>query len=108
MSLMPGWICGVILSTEIMEMPFPLKHRQSSMGSSVLYGVYFLSFLDGDQWRLFRFREAILDREGSFRVICFQEQIPFLKQYLGNKVSLSTVKMETVEQVFRIEGKSLL
>ena len=42
-------------------------------------GVYFLSFLDGDLWRLFRFREAILDREGSFRVVCFQEQIPFLK-----------------------------
>ena len=71
-------------------------------------GVYFLSFLDGDLWRLFRFREAILDRAGSFRVVCFPEQIPFLKQYLGNKVSLSTVKMETVEQVFRIEGKSLL
>jgi hypothetical protein len=53
-------------------------------------------------------KEEILDRAGSFRVICFPEQIPFLKQYLGNKVSLSTVKMETVEQVFRIEGKSLL
>ena len=71
-------------------------------------GVYFLSFLDGDLWRLFRVREAILDREGSFRVICFQEQIPFLKQYLGNKVSLSTVKMEAVERMFKIEGKCLL
>ena len=89
-------------------MLFLLRHRQSSMGSSVLYGVYFLSFLDGDLWRLFRFREAILDRAGSFRVVCFPEQLLFLKQYLGNKVSLSTVKMETVEQVFRIEGKSLL
>ena len=71
-------------------------------------GVYFLSFLDGDLWRLFRFREAILDREGSFLVICFQEQIPFLKKYLGDKVTLSTVKMEAVERVFKIEGKRLL
>ena len=71
-------------------------------------GVYFLSFLDGDLWRLFRFREAILDRSGSFRVVCFQEQIPFLKSYLGDKVTLSTVKMEAVERVFRIEGKCLL
>ena len=71
-------------------------------------GIYSLSFLDGDLWRLFRFREAILDREGSFRVVCFQEQMPFLKKYLGDKVSLSTVKLERVEQVFRIEGKSML
>jgi len=71
------------------------------------YGNAF-SFLDGDLWRLFRFREAILDRAGSFRVVCFQKQIPFLKSYLGDKVTLSTVKMETVERVFRIEGKCLL
>ena len=71
-------------------------------------GVYFLSFLDGDLWRLFRFREAILDREGSFRVVCFQTQIPFLKAYLGNKVTLSTVKMEAVERVVKIEERCLL
>lgn len=71
-------------------------------------GIFFLSFLDGDLWRLFRFREAFLDREGSFRVVCFQEQIPFLKKYLGDKVTLSTVKMETVERVFKIEEKCFL
>jgi hypothetical protein len=71
-------------------------------------GIYFLSFLDSDLWRLFRFREAILDREGTFRVVCFQEQIPFLKKYMGDKVTLSTVKMETVERVFGIEERCFL
>ena len=37
MSPMPGWICGVILSSGIMAMLFPLRHRQSSMASLVLY-----------------------------------------------------------------------
>jgi hypothetical protein len=71
-------------------------------------GVYFLSFLDGDLWRLFRFREAILDRKCIFRVVCFQEQIPFLKKYMGDKVTLSTVKMETAERVFGIEERCFL
>lgn len=51
----------------------------------------------------FPIREATLDREG-----CLQEQIPFLKSYLGNKVTLSTVKMEAVERVFKIEERCLL
>lgn len=56
----------------------------------------------------FPVREATLDREGSFRVVCLQEQIPFLKSYLGNKVTLSTVKMEAVERVFKNEERCLL
>ena len=46
-------------------------------------GVYYLSFLDGDLWRLFRFREAILSREGNFCVYCFHEQVDFYGGILG-------------------------
>ena len=49
-------------------------------------GVYQLSFLDGDIWRLFRFREAILDREGKFQVVCYQEQAEFIRAYFGNGI----------------------
>ena len=38
-------------------------------------GIYYLPFLDSNLWRIFRFREAILRREGSFRVVCFPEQV---------------------------------
>ena len=71
-------------------------------------GVFCLSFLDGDLWRLFRFREAILKREGNFCVYCFHEQVDFLRQYLGNTVRLVTVGIESVERVFKIEENSLL
>lgn len=71
-------------------------------------GIFCLSFLDGDLWRLFRFREAILSREGIFCVYCFHEQVDFLRQYLGNAVRLVTVGIESVERVFKIEENSLL
>ena len=71
-------------------------------------GIFCLSFLDGDLWRLFRFREAILSREGNFCVYCFHEQVDFLRQYLGNVVRLVTIGIESVERVFKIEEKCLL
>ena len=71
-------------------------------------GIYFLSFLDGDLWRLFRFREAILSREGNFCVYCFHEQVDFLRQYLGDRIRFATVSIESVERVFKIEEKCLL
>ena len=71
-------------------------------------GIFFLSFLDGDLWRLFRFREAILSREGNFCVYCFHEQVDFLRRYLGDRIRLATVSIESVERVFKIEEKCLL
>ena len=71
-------------------------------------GIFFLSFLDGDLWRLFRFREAILSREGNFCVYCFHEQVDFLRRYLGDRIRLATVSIESVERVFKIKEKCLL
>ena len=71
-------------------------------------GIFCLSFLDGDLWRLFRFREAILSREGNFCVCCFHEQVDFLRRYLGDRIRLATVSIESVERVFKIEEKCLL
>lgn len=71
-------------------------------------GVYQLSFLDGDIWRLFRFREAILDREGEFQVVCYKEQVEFLKAYLGDLVTLRVGAIETVESWLDIGENSCL
>ena len=64
--------------------------------------------MDGGIWRLYRFREAILNREGKFKIICYPDQLPFLRKYIGNLVKLSTVKMENAEQVLKIKEKSLI
>ena len=71
-------------------------------------GEFQFSFLDGHIWRLFRFREAILNREGKFKIICYPEQLPFLRKYMGNLVKFSTVTMENAERVLEIKRKSLL
>lgn len=64
---------------------------------------YILSFLDGDLWRLFRFREAALNRDGRFCVICFREQVPFLRAYLGENVQLGTVSVDKIEELLKIK-----
>ena len=71
-------------------------------------GVYQLSFLDGDIWRLFRFREAILDRERKYQVVCYQEQAEFVRAYFGDLVTLRVGQIGTVEEWFEIDSESLL
>ena len=71
-------------------------------------GVFQLSFLDGDIGRLFRFREAILDREGVFKIICYPEQVAFLQVYFEDLAELVTVKMDAVEDLLDINIKSLI
>ena len=71
-------------------------------------GVFEFSFLDGDLGRLFRFREAILDREGEYRIICYPEQLVFLEEYFGDMVEMETVKMNNLQDVLEIKESSLL
>ena len=71
-------------------------------------GVFQLSFLDGDITRLFQFREAILDRDGIFKIICYPEQTDFLRNYFGTMAELVTVKMEDVEELLDIKENSFL
>ena len=82
--------------------------RASFTYDAYIDGVYQLSFLDGDIWRLFRFREAILDREGKFQVVCYQEQAEFVRAYFGDLVTLRVGQIGTVEEWFEIDSESLL
>ena len=72
-------------------------------------GVYILSFLDSNLWRLFRFREAILgDPSSKYRIICFPAQMPFLRPYLSDNVSYATANMAQVEKSFGIQAVNYL
>lgn len=55
------------------------------------------SHLDGDIARLIRFREAMQTGAGSFEVLCFDDQAPFLREYLGPYITLKTIDAATVE-----------
>ena len=60
-------------------------------------GTCVFSHLDGDIARLIRFREAMQTGAGSFEVLCFDDQAPFLREYLGPYITLKTIDAATVE-----------
>ena len=60
-------------------------------------GTCVFSHLDGDIARLIRFREAMQTGAGSFEVLCFDDQAPFLREYLGPHITLKTIDAATVE-----------
>ena len=62
-----------------------------------------LSFLDSDIFRLNAFWEAVRVHKYKASVICFPEQVPFLRSLLRDKVSLQTVTMDMVENAI-MEG----
>lgn len=66
-------------------------------------GAYVLSFLDSDIFRLHAFWDTVRVQKYKATVICFPEQVPFLRSYLRNKVSLQTVTMDMVENAI-MEG----
>ena len=102
----PNW------SERIMKGLFKPEVRSYGRGSFTYdaheNGEFQFSFLDGNIWRLFRFREAILNREGKFKIICYPEQLPFLRKYICNLTRFSTVTMDNAEQVLEIKGKCLI
>ena len=71
-------------------------------------GEFQFSFLDGNIWRLFRFREAILNRKGKFKIICYPEQMAFLQAYFGELAERVYVKMDDMEKLLKIKRESLL
>lgn len=62
-------------------------------------GTYVLSFLDSDIIRLNRFREAVGERKAE--IVCFPEQVSFLRSFLGSRTRLRTVEMDSVEEALR-------
>ena len=69
---------------------------------------YYLSFLDSNILRLFRFHKAALEREGTFVVACHQEQLPFLQTYFGDSAKFAVVNTEKLESILNIEKRDLI
>lgn len=82
---------------------FDEEDRSFNRGSfeydAVEGGTYILSFLDSDIVRLTRFRAAIAGKNYSLEVLCFVDQVKFLRSILGNQIKLRVVDMSLVEEV---------
>lgn len=67
-------------------------------------GKYVYSHLDGDIARLIRFREALEDGvSGLCEILCFPEQVAFLRNYLGECVTLKTIRLELIENAWNLK-----
>ena len=84
------------------------EDEQAGMGATFCYdairdGAYVLSFLDSDIFRLNAFWETVRYHKYKASVICFPEQVPFLRSLMRDKVALQTVTMDMVENAI-MEG----
>lgn len=60
-------------------------------------GIYVYSHLDGDIARLIRFKEGLQTQKIEYEVLCFIDQMPLLREYLGEHASLKIIDMDVVE-----------
>ena len=101
----PDW------NEQLLDLLFEPEDRSYNKGNfeydACVEGVFVLSHLDGDIARLIRFREAVRTRTGKFEVLCYPSQVQFLREYLGQNVSLKTIDMNSVEEALGPERRNL-
>lgn len=95
----------------ILDLLFDPDTRSQNRGSfeydAFVDGVYVYQHLSGDLARLIRFREGILYGAEKCEVICFPDQVPLLREYLGSQVSLKTIELNLLERELGI-GKKVI
>lgn len=93
--LVPDW------NAQLLDLLFEPDARSYNKGvfeyDAFVDGVYVLSHLDCDIARLIRFRDSVYNRPGKFEVLCYPNQVLFLREYLGPNVSLKTIDIDLVE-----------
>lgn len=91
----PDW------KAQLLDLLFEPEVRSYDRGhfeyDACVNGVYIISHLDGDIARLVRFKEAIKNQTGRFEVLCYPHQLHFLREYLGQLVTIKTIDMNSVE-----------
>ena len=68
---------------------------------------YVFSHLDGDLARLVRFKEAVENQRGNYEVLCYPYQMAFIREYLGNHVTIKTIGFDAVEAELDPERRDL-
>lgn len=95
---LPDW------KRNLLESLFESEELSNDRGSfeydALVDGTYILCHFDGDITRLMRFRGAIKDRPGRYEVLCYPEQVAFLRTYLGENVSLKVLTMDEIKAFF--------
>ncbi len=103
--LLPNW------REQLLNATFEDDSRSYDRGSfeydACVDGVYYLPLFDGDLARLIRFREATKEfSEGPHTaVLCFKEQLQFLREYLPKWVTIRILDMGVLEEALGIQDQ---
>ena len=54
-----------------------------------------------DLARLLRFREGLWSHSGKFEVVCLPQQAEFVRSFLGDRVGVREIRIETVEETLQ-------
>ena len=96
---------------KILGLLFEPEDRSYNRGlfeyDAVVDDVYIYSYLDGDIARLIRLSEALDVKERDVVVLCFPYQVAFLREYLGQRVEIKVIYMNTVEEGLGPERRNL-
>ena len=96
---------------QLLDLLFDPEVRSYNRGDfeydAYIDGVYIFSHLDGDIARLIRFAKQAKYHTGKYEVLCFQHQMPFLREYLGQNVELKIIDINSVEDELGPERRNL-
>ena len=68
--------------------------------------VYMYSFLDSDLSRLLRFRRGLCSQAiDKYEILCFQEQVSFLRKLFGKEVPLRFIDLRITEEAMKSEWR---
>lgn len=101
----PSW------QEKILELAFEPETRSYNKGSfeydAFVDGRYVFSFLDSDLARLIRFRSAAQDHRRQYTVLCYPEQLGFLRSCLPGQIEFKTIDLGILEEALGLDQKGV-
>lgn len=95
----------------LLDLLFDSEYRSYGRGSfeydACVDGVYVLSHLDGDIARLRRFKDAVEKTKVKCEVLCFKDQVAFIKEYLGDLVQIKELDRTFVESELNLKRRDI-
>lgn len=94
---------------KILDLAFEPEARSYNKGSfeydACVEGRYVFSFLDSDLARLIRFRDAVQDTKRQYTVLCYPEQLAFLRSCLPCQIELKALEIAALEEALGLEQR---
>lgn len=97
------------LKERLLDLLFEPEQRSYDCGvfeyDAYINGVYVLSYLDADIARLMRFKSVQDKLRYKCEVLCFADQVSFLKKYLDELAEIRVIERDAVESALNLKRR---